>query len=378
MRITVVSRYWPACERSGVTLAAAEHVKMLVNDGHEVSIIGSNSSVIEEKLPVVERIHVQSSGSGALYSPSRIDKSLLRQALAKTRPNLVIIEGWQTAITDAAVDVSNQMNIPILMISHGVSVHPFSFKLVDVMRAIGWIYYRLSSLPNRIKKLSLLTTLDEKAVSNRFYDRDLAHKFGITVSSLVNTPIHLSDKIYKREERKLQIVLIGYYSEIKNQLGALEVIHDLPEIFKLRFIGPRKGAYYQKCLKRVNELGLTERVMFSQDDECEISSEIAASLVVLSTSITEVLPITLLEAMANGTPFVATPVGAVPSLGAGIIAANSKEQRNAILALANDDKLWNRTADLGRLQYQLYYSSKNVYESLCKILSPAAKENSQR
>jgi len=104
MRITVISRSWPSNERSGVSLAAASHVKILASQGHGISIIGASRTVLSENLPVQGRYHVSASGSGALYSPSRVDREKLAQVLRETRPDLVIVEAWQTALTDAAVE----------------------------------------------------------------------------------------------------------------------------------------------------------------------------------------------------------------------------------------------------------------------------------
>lgn len=374
MRITVVSRSWPSNERSGVTLAAAQHVRALAENGHEVSIVGAFSNVLDEHLPVVSRFHVPARGGGALYSPIHIDRALLTDVFRRSSPALVVVESWQTALTDVAVDIAFELGLPILMVSHGVSLHPFTNHPVDILRGLAWTYYRLKTLPRRISSLSAITTLDESATSFRFYDRDLALQLGIPVLPLVNAPVNWMATSSRREQRKPQILVIGYYSPVKNQIGALHVLAGLPVELQLRFIGPRNGRYYERCRALAVSLGLESRVSFLEDNECDLSVEISHSLVVLSTSTTEVLPIVLLEAMASSTPFVATPVGAVPSLRAGIVAADSQSQCAAVSALAGDTSLWNQVVREGQCQYQARFTLERVHESLLHAVEVALQQ----
>lgn len=373
MRVTFVSRSWPSNERSGVTLAAAEHVSMLIDAGHDVSIVGSCSTVLDEQLPVFARYYVPAQGSGALYSPPRINLGLLESVLLLSKPDLIVVEAWQTALTDAAVDIAYRLGFPLLMVSHGVAVHSFTKRPIDLLRAFGWIYYRIHFLPQRISRLSALTTLDELATSKRFYDRDIAIRLGIPVVSLVNSAVNWRAESPERAQRKLQVLVVGYYSPIKNQLGALETMKGLPEYIQFRFVGRRSGSYFDTCVKRASQLGLSSRVIYCEDDECDLAEEVAYSLAILSTSVTEALPIILLEAMASGTPFVATPVGAVSSLKAGILAGDTQSQRNAILALLNDNMLWNRLSYEGRCQFQLRFTRKQVQKNLLHAVSVVMK-----
>lgn len=371
MRILLVSRSWPSSERSGVSLAAAAHVQMLAELGHEVSIAGAFAPVLAEALPVGQRFLVPSRGSGALYSPARVDRSLLTSAMTRTRVDLVVVEAWQTALTDAAVDAACELALPVLMVSHGVSLHPFSASWPDRLRAWGWTAYRLRRLPRLVGRLSALTALCEHVASPRFYDRDLASQMGTPVAPLGNFPIHWSAVRPSRLERKRQLLVVGYFSPIKNQLGALDVLRRLPPDISLRFVGQRRGAYYAQCVRQVHEMGLATRVTFTEDHECDLAEEIGGCIAVLSTSITEALPICLLEAMASGTPFVARPVGAVPALGAGLVRPDAEAQAEAVLDLVNDATLWDKLSSDGLVQYEARYSRARVRAQLAAAVTLA-------
>jgi glycosyltransferase involved in cell wall biosynthesis len=373
MRILVISRSWTSDESSGVSLIASEHVRMLLKAGHVVSIAGSYPSVLKDSLEVLYRFHIPSKGSGSLYSPSSVDVEKLKIAIEKSKAELIICEAWQTALTDRAIDIAYEMNVPVLMVSHGVSVHAFKNGFLDFARAILWFYYKCKKLPTRISRLAAITTLDEYSDSSRFYDRDIAKIYKIPIKLLVNSPINWRESILDFNHRKRKIIVIGYFSMVKNQLAALDLLASLPKDIELTFIGRKVGSYYFKCLKRVTDLGLNSRVKFLQDDECVIADEIANSIILLSTSITEALPVNLLEAMACGTPFVATSVGAIPSIGAGIIADNSIDQRNAILSLVNNFDYWTNLSQIGYNVYRTRYSQDHVRKSLLDAVETATK-----
>lgn len=360
MRITLVSRSWPSHERSGVSLAALNHARLLIQQGHNVSIIGALDSLSDIALPVENRVHVPAKGSGAIYSPIQINRDLLKQAIRKGRPDLVIVEAWQTALTDTAIEVAYDLKIPVLMISHGISIHHFDTSMKQWFRALAWIPYRLFKLPALVKKLSAITTLDEGSSSPRFYDRDLAVKMGIPVMPLKNFSAHTISPYVPLDERCKQMLVVGYFSPIKNQLAVIELLEKIPNHIDCLFIGQRKGAYFEACKNRVAELKLNSRVKFLQDDECDLANQIALSTLVFAPSVTEALPMTLIEAMASGTPFVATSVGAVSSLVGGILADSESAQVKAINLLFSQPDLWEKYSAAGREQYKSEFTESHI------------------
>jgi len=375
LKIALVSRSWPSDQHSGVSLIAAEHVKILSECGYDISIIGSNKSVLNEVLPVSFRFYIASRGSGSLYSPKYVDCSSLMCIFLQIKPDLIIVEGWQTALTESTIDISYKMGIPITMISHGISLHPYTDKFIDHLRAIAWLYYKNFKLPKLISKLSLLTTLDMNSNSNRFYDRELAKKLKVPISLLVNHPVsNFNYSLPSFYKRKRQVLVIGYFSRVKNQLFSIDVFAGLPDDLHLRFIGHRKGLYFGKCLARVEELGLQNRVSFIQDNECDIATEIASSLIVLCNSITEALPVTLIEAMANGTPFVSEAVGAIPTMGGGITARYKNEFQDTIRHLVNNENYWTCISEKGVKAYESSYTKKHTRKNLLDAIEIAIKK----
>lgn len=343
----MASRSWPADERSGVSLAAQKHASMLIDAGNELHILGSNAAIEQETLNA-KKYHIPSSGSGALYALAKVDKNLLQDTIESIHPDLIILEAWQTALTEAAIDIAYKKKIPSLMISHGISIHPYSNTLRNLFRYFAWLPYQWFSLPKRIQKISAITTLDLNVKSPRFYDRDIAKALNIPVFELTNSPVlnPLPRKV--RIDRKNQILLVGYFSEVKNQIRALEILNVLPNPITMMFVGKKEGAYYQRCQEYVRQHKLEARAVFYEDHAINLSKEFSESVLVLQTSITEALPITLLEAMASGTPFVATPVGAVGALQGGLSAEGFLNQVSAIKDLLEDQLLWETLSAQGK------------------------------
>lgn len=373
MRIAVISRSWPVHERSGVTLVAAEHVRLLDEAGHAVTIVGADPAVLQEALPVQARCWVRARGTGALYAPARVDRARLAQVLRDSAAELVLVEAWQTALTDAAVDVAHDLGLPVVMISHGVSLHAFTSRFLDRLRSWAWTAYRLFSLPARMRRLTALAVLDMTAASPRFYDRDLAVRFGVPVFPLVNAPVHFRAEILARSQRRRQIIVVGYYSPVKNQLAALRVMAGLPQDLEFCFVGPRAGRYYEQCVRIGRKMGLAARIRFLEDRECDLAQEIGSSLAMLCTSTTEVFPLSLLEAMASGTPFVAPPVGAVSAFNAGLLAGSCEAQRGAILRLLGNEEFWQQQADAGLREYRSRYTREHVRSALLSLVAGVTK-----
>ena len=160
--------------------------------------------------------------------------------------------------------------------------------------------------------------------------------------------------------------MVGYFSRIKNQISGIRIIRRLPREYNLLLVGSKKGFYYNFCKLLSFFYGINDRILFKDDRECNIAQEISSSKLLLLTSITEVLPIVLLESMASGTPFVATNVGATHKLAGGVIANDFHEQIKAIMQILSRNELWQQYSAEGVIQVQSEYNEENVKKSLIK------------
>jgi glycosyltransferase involved in cell wall biosynthesis len=161
-------------------------------------------------------------------------------------------------------------------------------------------------------------------------------------------------------------------------MAAIKLICELSADVSLCFVGKRVDSYFDRCQQATLDYGLSGRVKFLQDDECDLGLEIASSLLVFLPSVTEALPTVLIEAMACGTPFVATPVGAVPNLKGGITAHSLKSQLEAVNLLKADDHLWSAYSDAGIKQYQEEFSEVCIKDQLITAVHSAINNHLNR
>lgn len=365
--ILLVSGSWASHERSGVAFSTEFHLNIMLEIGHKVSILGSDKSLKRYKNKVKKVFIVKSKGSGAIYSPPLIKSCEIEKILENNHFDLLISEGWQVPLNEAAILESKKQGISNLMISHGVAIFPFRNNFYGLLRFAAWLPYLFIKFNKVMTSIDFLTTLSMKSTSDRFYDRDKALSIGINVKELLNTAHHEITSYTKYNNRLNQCIVIGYFSHVKNQLELINYIELFPKNLKIKFIGKCKGNYFNKCMKKVNQRNLQNRVEFVNSAECNVQNELSNSKYLILCSITEALPITLIESMSAGTPFVSANVGSISSLKGGMTVNHVAEIPNAIKKINSDKNIWEKLSNDGRHEYKLKYSKQviaNKFESL--------------
>jgi glycosyltransferase involved in cell wall biosynthesis len=142
--------------------------------------------------------------------------------------------------------------------------------------------------------------------------------------------------------------VIGYVGRLSREKGVLNLIQAMPEIVherpavQLCIIG--EGPLHDAARRMTQENGLIERVRFlGEVPHHRIPTCLNEMKLLVIPSYTEGLPTILLEAMACGTPVLATPVGNIPDIiddgeNGFIVPANSPSILAAaiVAALSND------------------------------------------
>ena len=127
------------------------------------------------------------------------------------------------------------------------------------------------------------------------------------------------DKFKIKREFDERENLVGYIGRLSDEKGALNFVEAIPQIIKERsdveFLIGGDGQLQNEIEKYLDENNLTDKVKLAgwipHDELPDYLNEL--KLVVLP-SYTEGLPNLMLEAMACGTPVLATPVGAIPDV----------------------------------------------------------------
>ena len=143
---------------------------------------------------------------------------------------------------------------------------------------------------------------------------------------------------------RFRILMVSAFRPEKDQMTLIKAMALLPDNCILLLAGgaelPTHKAVMESCRKAAEELGLKERVCFlgHRDD---VPALLAACDVAILSSLHEGLPLSALEAMASGRPFVASDVSGLRDIvrGAGILFPCGDAERLAqIIGRFREDK----------------------------------------
>jgi glycosyltransferase involved in cell wall biosynthesis len=161
---------------------------------------------------------------------------------------------------------------------------------------------------------------------SEYIRRFLVEKVGVRADriSVVSNGIdarfrQLPDHHRERGEARPYLLTVGNIFPVKNFLMAVRVLAGVADEFpQLRLVmaGATSHDYFQVVRTAVAEAGLAQRVEFrGYVEPAELVPLMNGAELLLMPSLTEGCPVTLLEAMACGTPVLASGRGGIPETG---------------------------------------------------------------
>lgn len=172
----------------------------------------------------------------------------------------------------------------------------------------------------------------------------------------------------KREELGLSLdgPIIGVISRIEKVKGITYILDAMPEIIKevpeLTLLIVGDGSELENLRSRTHQLGIEQNVIFT-GVRYDIPEIFQALDVYLLPSLSEGLPMSLLEAMAAGCPIIASNVGGVPDAVINYESAilvspgNPKELAEAVLVLCHDESLRKKMSTNLKIKFRGCYNS---------------------
>jgi glycosyltransferase involved in cell wall biosynthesis len=179
--------------------------------------------------------------------------------------------------------------------------------------------------------------------------------------------------------------LIGYIGRLSEEKGTMNFVEGIPEISKrkdaIRFLIGGDGRLRDKVEKYLEKENLNHKVKLPgwipHDELPEYFNELRLAVL---PSYTEGLPNIMLEAMACGTPVLATPVGAIPDVikdgeTGFIMEDNSPEciAKNVMRALNHSDL--EEIAKNARALVEKEFTYEKAVEKYRKILNDIVQDN---
>lgn len=157
---------------------------------------------------------------------------------------------------------------------------------------------------------------------------------------------------------------------VETVLRATKVAVQEDPSFRLEIAGD--GPCLPVLRRLSSELGLMDHVRFLGEVH-DIPSLMARASLLVHSSLSEDIPLTLLEAMARGLPVVATQVGANPEVvadgqtGLLVPARSETDFARAMLRLRNDPEVGRRMGEAGRNRVRQHFDSRQMvaaYEAI--------------
>jgi glycosyltransferase involved in cell wall biosynthesis len=282
---------------------------------------------------------------------------------------------------------------PLLLTEHGIYTNE---RQVEISLA-DWIYSRRerriqvgrgSTTLKRIWSqmfdfLGRLTYQESDRITTLFGgNRDMEVRLGASPEKIEIIPNGVDLARFgalprRTEPGQPRVGLVGRVvpiKDIRTFIKACRVVADrLPETrFLVLGSTEQTPAYYEKCLEYRKLMGLEGRLEFTGN--VNVESHYPRLDVVVLTSVSEALPLTVLESMACGIPVVSTRVGACEELllgrdeddraigPCGVIATvgNHQEVGDAIVRILTEPGLAGRFAGAGRERARRHYDLATI------------------
>lgn len=369
MNIVVVSfTYHP--EANGVANAAGQMVDFFLDEGHKVQIITGQSLIPDTSKNSKLEIHRFAVHENGIFNSTEIRSYV--DFLTKSLHDVIIFHCWRSWPTDIALKHISRIKGKKILLSHGYETQVIYWRR-DFSWGLGSWFRRLPEvvqLPRQLASFDRVVFLSHKVDFGRFFDGWVARTLGYQNTSVIPNAVNNANwyeipadfkKRYKLTSGSF-FLCVANYSPRKNQMMALEAFCEanIPNS-SLIFIGSSLGDYgtvvRNKWLSIRDLYPHIEVHFFDGLERSEIISAIRSCDIFVLSATAETQPISLLESMACGKPFISTDTGCVSEFEGGIVVASKHEMVSQMQHLASNPEEAARLGSLGKACFENEYSS---------------------
>ena len=379
-----VSTYNPHTD--GIQFVTSYLAEGLVKRGHSVDLIAYEyPDLTDKKEEVINGVRVMRYPVKTVHMMHKGDKEGYQKWIIDNQKNydVMINVGSQTALTDWLLPVMDQIKIPKVLHLHSVwdfGIHKTDFESFKAFasKAFGFIRWGLyfAKYKKAFRKYNAVLQLHEKDYGYVFFKK----KYGIDSIVLENAAEDAFFDIDNVDRDKVILNVSNFYKR-KNQLECIKVFENsnLSDDWKLVLVGSKNTSYYRElknyCETRLDPAKRDRVILHVGIPRAQIPELVKSSSIYMMTSTWEAFPISILEAMAAGVPYISSDVGIVKYLGGGIVPNTQAEFVQSLERLAADDAYRKRLGEEGRREAcEKYKISKKVEQLEAILYSLTSKE----
>ncbi|MBS7152968.1 MAG: glycosyltransferase family 4 protein [Akkermansia sp.] len=378
--ILLVSPSFPPME-GGVAMATYEMARDLQCLGWDIHVLTPESG-----LPPDSSLPDPCSVTRISFVSSHETRHRIDACLEHIHPSLVIFHSWQDWHLDYMAALCRERNIPMIIRSHGCHTDFHSFFRIQYPPFFG-IKKWITSFPtirrnvNKITGHLHLVCLDDHGSLFKGYDYYYAKKRGMPNFTVIpNTflPLQPSSFSFRKKyhlEHSLLFSCPASASVRKNQKAFIRHVKKSNiKGIQFIFLVPQYKSYAEQKEKEAD--GDPAYRFFYGLPRHEVQAAIIESNAVFLYSIQEQQPLTLLEAMSCGVPWIAPDVGGISTLQGGIVLKkrNTRNLQQALLQMTQENT--RKILSLAGKQFWCHrYSPKVVYQQWEILFNDLLKKN---
>ena len=364
MKIVItVPTYYPKTD--GVSIVTKYLAEGLVKKGHDITIVTSNKDIkdnnSEHNNVKIIRVNLYTR-VGFYFGDKKTYYRIIDELLMKS--DILINVCTQNAFTDLLLPRLKKYKCKKILYLHGM----FDFRLCShdftnvrsifnkIWKQIRWSIFYFKNRKN-FMLYNIVTQLHKKEYGTYFFKK----KFNIDSYIIENAADDdffnstLNKKFIKPVDK--YILYVANYMDSKNQKLAIKEFYkaNIDKSISLVLIGSKKNEYFMQ-LEKLNQelrnkyhLNKNEKnvLMLYGIERDLIASYVKSSYLYIMTSKVEKYPISLIESMACGIPFISTDVGVAKYLLGGVVSKKEDIHFYIELILKNE-KYRNLLGELGK------------------------------
>lgn len=353
-------------ETSGVPVVVQYLAEGLAKKGHNVSVVTCMNGHDYNVQETLNGVTIYRFNWGVnLFKNKYGEYQEYIKFVTEFPKDILILECLQCHTTDILLPYLKYMNCKVVLHSHGgPGIHQKMFRWdTNITHSIGnthnwfrWKRYYKSTLPSFSKYIDAILCLSLCASDLHYMKKHMKR-----VEILENAANDIFFDEYKQSQdfssvlnikAKKYILCIANYIPNKGQLNIVKSFANIKDkSYALVCIGSSKNEYYERVLNEVNlishKYGKEIHLLTGINREYFPSIISHASLFVMGSEHEE-YPVSLIEAMACGTPFVSTDAGNARILPGGITVTNRSELSDFMDAVVSNGELGQRLGSQGK------------------------------